>query len=101
VDRYVQETLLHHTQELESLLGRAQTAIPKNRLHLIKGEPETVISWFCKEKKVDVLVLGTIARTGLGAALIGNTAETLVSKVECSILAVKPDGFVCPVQTKS
>lgn len=97
VDSYVRETLLHHTQELEALLKRTHTALPKNRVHLLKGDAGEIIPWFCKAEKVDVLVLGTIARTGLGAALIGNTAETLVSKIECSILAVKPDGFVCPV----
>ena len=97
VDSYVRETLFHHTQELEALLKRTRTALPKSRVHLLKGDAGEIIPRFCKAEKVDVLVLGTIARTGLGAALIGNTAETAVSKIECSILAVKPDGFVCPV----
>jgi nucleotide-binding universal stress UspA family protein len=97
VDSYVQETLLHHTRELETLLKRTRIALPKSRVHLLKGEAGEIIPRFCEAEKVDVLVLGTIARTGLGAALIGNTAETVVSKIECSILAVKPDGFVCPV----
>jgi universal stress protein E len=91
------EALLHHAQELEALLKRTRTALPKSRVHLLKGDAGEIITGFCKAEKVDVLVLGTIARTGLGAALIGNTAETVASKIECSILAVKPDGFVCPV----
>lgn len=28
---------------------------------------------------------------------MGNTAETILSRVECSVLAVKPGGFVSPV----
>ena len=42
-------------------------------------------------------VMGTIARTGLTGALLGNTAEKVVDRIECSVLAVKPDGFVSPV----
>jgi len=97
VDSYVHRTLTGHTEELAALLERTGTVPPGKRVHLLKGDAGEIIPRFCKEQKVDILVLGTIARTGLGAALIGNTAETVVSKVECSILAVKPDGFVCPV----
>jgi len=97
VDSYVDRTLLGHTEELKALLERTGVVLPANHVHLLKGDAGDIIPRFCKEENVDILVLGTIARTGLGAALIGNTAETVVSKVECSILAVKPDGFVSPV----
>ncbi len=100
VDNYVHETLLHHRQEVEALLKRTRTALPNSRVHLLKGPAGEIIPALCKAEKVDVLVIGTIARTGLGAALIGNTAETVASKIECSILAVKPDGFLCPVQAE-
>ena len=29
---------------------------------------------------------------------IGNTAERVLRKLPCSVLAVKPDGFVSPVR---
>ncbi len=41
--------------------------------------------------------MGTVARTGFSAFLIGNTAETILQRLECSVLAVKPDRFVSPV----
>jgi nucleotide-binding universal stress UspA family protein len=28
---------------------------------------------------------------------MGNTAESILQQVECSVLTVKPDGFVTPV----
>lgn len=28
---------------------------------------------------------------------IGNTAETVLAQVDCSVLSVKPEGFVTPV----
>ena len=41
--------------------------------------------------------MGTVARTGIPGLLIGNTAESVLSQVGCSVIAVKPDGFVSPV----
>ncbi len=41
-----------------------------------------------------LVVLGTRGKTGLREMLIGTTAEKIVQHASCSILAVKPDGFV-------
>ena len=38
-----------------------------------------------------------LARAGLKGMLMGNTAEQILSRVEASVLAVKPDGFETPV----
>lgn len=46
------------------------------------------------EVHADLVVLGTRGKTGLRELLIGTTAETIVQHAPCSILAVKPDGFV-------
>lgn len=45
-----------------------------------------------------LLVMGTVTRTGIQGFLIGNTAEQILQRVACSVLAVKPDGVVSPVQ---
>jgi len=50
-----------------------------------------------KNKKIDLLVMGTVCRTGLAGFFIGNTAEKVLSEVNCSVLTVKPEGFVTPV----
>ena len=41
--------------------------------------------------------MGTVARAGLEGYFIGNTAEMVLQRVACSVLTVKPDGFVTPV----
>ncbi|MBB5035066.1 universal stress protein [Prosthecobacter vanneervenii] len=46
------------------------------------------------ETHASLVVLGTSGKTGLREMLIGTTAEKIVQHVPCSILAVKPDGFV-------
>jgi nucleotide-binding universal stress UspA family protein len=62
-----------------------------------RGEPETVIPEFVVAQGIDVVVMGTVARAGIAGLLIGNTAERVLRKLPCSVLAVKPDGFVSPV----
>ncbi|NMT50792.1 universal stress protein, partial [Vibrio parahaemolyticus] len=48
--------------------------------------------------EVDVLVMGTLARTGISGYVIGNTAENILQSINCSLVALKPDGFVSPIQ---
>jgi hypothetical protein len=42
--------------------------------------------------------MGTVCRTGAAGFLIGNTAETILADVTCSILALKPEGFISPIE---
>jgi nucleotide-binding universal stress UspA family protein len=41
--------------------------------------------------------MGTVCRTGIPGLIIGNTAERVLDVVDCSVLTVKPEGFVSPV----
>ena len=74
------------------------TDVPQDRVHLLKGEPEDVIPQFARDNAVDLIVMGTVALTGIAGLLIGSTAERLLRHVECSLLTVKPEEFVSPVK---
>lgn len=65
--------------------------------HLIYGEPSQAVTDFAQEQQVDLVVMGTLARSGMEGFVIGNTAEAIINQLECSILAIKPDGFVSPL----
>ena len=67
-------------------------------VHIVKGEADQVILRLAREKKADLIVMGTIARTGIPGLIIGNTAESILNKIGCSVLVVKPPGFITPVQ---
>ena len=60
--------------------------------------PQIVIPRLASKLQADLIVMGTVARTGIPGLFIGNTAETILGRVECSVLAVKPPGFVTPVK---
>jgi universal stress protein E len=68
------------------------------RIHLVKGPPAVVIPRLVRRKRIDLLVMGTVCRTGIPGFLIGNTAEKILNQVDCSVLTVKPDGFITPVK---
>jgi len=65
-------------------------------LHL-KGVATELLPDQAEREQIDTLVMGSVARAGIAGLFIGNTAETVLSRVKCSVLTVKPDSFVSPV----
>lgn len=86
-----------HKEWLDKLLGKIRFGRKKPKIHLIKGDPSMVIPRVAKSQKIDLIVMGTVCRTGLPGLIIGNTAESILNQVNCSVLTVKPKGFVTPV----
>jgi universal stress protein E len=97
VERYVEDSRAEARKALDRLLAGFPAEPGRRFVHLLKGDPADVIAEFAKSGRVDLIVMGTVARTGIAGLLIGNTAETILQRVDCSVLAVKPDGFVSPV----
>ncbi len=62
-----------------------------------EGLPQSLINDVAKEIDAELIVIGTVGRTGLSAALLGNTAEHLLDAANCDVLAIKPAGFVSPI----
>jgi len=77
--------------ELKELLGPFEEEITK--VHVHEGPAEGVLPLFIKHFNADLLVMGTASRTGISGFLIGNTAEKILHKVNCSVLTIKPDNF--------
>lgn len=73
-------------------------AIAEHALHVEEGLPEQVIPTLAEQLDAELVVLGTIGRTGFTAALLGNTAEHVIERINCDLLAVKPEGFQSPVK---
>lgn len=67
-------------------------------VHLLEGEADEVIRQFADENDVDLIIMGTAGRAGVAGLFIGNTAEDVMQGVRCAVLAVKPEGFVTPIQ---
>lgn len=96
VDRLVEREREGAEQRLRRLMS-SYPQVPEARCHLLKGHPGDVIAEFAEAKGVDLIVMGTVGRTGLAGFIMGNTAETILNNVRCAVIAVKPDGFESPV----
>ncbi|WP_182870972.1 universal stress protein [Rhodopirellula sp. JC639] len=82
---------------LGELWGAAGVTDVSPEIHVRRGPAAEMISEMVEEVQADLLVMGTVCRTGIAGLLIGNTAESVLAGVSCSVLALKPPGFVCPV----
>ena len=69
----------------------------KHQVHLLKGKASNLIPELVEKKQIDLVVMGTLCRTGIPGFFIGNTAEKVLHRVDCSVLTVKPESFISPV----
>lgn len=83
---------------LDKFLRKHDSNVDAANVHLIKGEAADGISRFIHDNDVDLVVMGTVARSGVSGVVMGNTAEQIISDMECSVLALKPSNFVSPIQ---
>jgi universal stress protein E len=102
--RFTEAVRAQHRAGMERLTGRLRQQIGDEaygylspRVHLPKGPPGREIPALLKSVGADLVVMGTVGRTGIPGLFIGNTAETVLYGLQSSVLALKPAGFVSPV----
>lgn len=103
--RVPEETILSAVQQVQTQhqasLGRLiQSSGIGGTYHIryLRGQAEKAIPNFIGINAVDLLVMGTVARSGILGFFIGNTAENIMAALGCSLVALKPSGFVSPVK---
>jgi len=104
MEQYFDEEKAAHQEKLNTLMEDAKDWVGSEiyqavhpRKHLIKGTAARAILDYTRRADVDLLVMGTVGRGGIDGLLIGNTAEMVFEDIQCSVLALKPEGFVTPI----
>jgi nucleotide-binding universal stress UspA family protein len=82
---------------LRGHVGEEAYAYLAPQIHMPRGLAKKEIPALAERLGADLMVMGTVARAGIAGLIMGNTAESILHDVHCSILAVKPPGFVSPV----
>lgn len=102
---YVQKENELHMKEIYRLSENLRGWIGKEAydylspgIHLPRGPAKKVIAPLAVQLQADLVVMGTVARTGISGLIIGNTAEAILDQITCSVLAIKPPGFKTPVK---
>jgi len=71
--------------------------VKEENTYVREGLAEDVIDEVANELDAELVILGTIGRTGFSAAIIGNTAEHVIDQLKCDVLALKPKGYKSPL----
>ena len=94
----VERSHAQHEEALRNALEDAGVADEPWQMHVVKGHAADVIPAMVTKFRINLLVMGTVARTGIGGLVMGNTAERTLDDINRSFIAVKPPGFVSPIQ---
>lgn len=78
----------HHEELMQALAEKHD--IKAAHQFVREGLPEDVIPKVCDELDAELLILGSVGRKGMKAALLGNTAEHIIDKIQCDTLVIKP-----------
>lgn len=88
----------HHQMLMKQHAGRFGIGQAWTRVE--EGLPEEVLPDIARNLNASLMIMGCVGRTGLSAALLGNTAEQVIDQLHCDLLILKPDGYVCPMQPR-
>ena len=101
IDELVEQEKMAAELAFQWLVGEFESVGPQIHSHLRRGAPTEVITNVARQVRPGVVVMGTLARSGLPGLIIGNTAERLLAELETSVIAVKPPGFISPLSSSS
>jgi len=93
----IESVRTYHREALDSLLLESKIS-GDIAVHHINGRADDEIPLCVAKLEIDILTMGTIARTGIKGLIMGNTAENVLQSIQCSLVALKPDGFESPIK---
>jgi nucleotide-binding universal stress UspA family protein len=77
-------------QQLAALVGSESFKGIRHKELIEEGEVAGVLSKFVWKYEIDIIVIGTCGRKGLGKVLLGSVAEEVFRNAECPVLTVGP-----------
>src|ERR1035437_3584915 len=80
-----EEQAKQESKQLHELLA----GLP-HEVFISEGDIWTTINDTVRQKKIDLIVIGTRGRTGIGRALLGSVAEEIFRRAPCPVLTVGP-----------
>lgn len=84
VNAYRESSNYIHPPDLARRVG-----IERNRAHVGDADPEALIAEVTRKTEASLVVIGSVARKGVAAAVVGNTAERILDTVDADILCLR------------
>ena len=103
VEDYVASRRANVKKKLHDQLGQAgdRSAEVGVHVHVVEGQPDEAILQAIDDLNINLVVMGTAARSGVARVVLGNTTERLISHMRCSLIAVKSPEFESPLSLGS
>ena len=61
---------------------------PVEHIHVVEGAPAAAVTGTADELEVDLIIIGTVGRTGIKGQVIGNTSERILDHTEADVLVL-------------
>ena len=90
--------VLENTEQKMNLLVNEYAHVSVDD-YLLKEKPQEVIPKFVEKGSIDLIVMGIVVRSGIPGFFFGNTAEKILNRLDCSVLALKPKGWSSSIST--
>ena len=76
---------------LEKMMVRAKEARISATDVVLEGAPPEEIARLARKRHADLIVMATRGRVGLKDMIMGSTAERVIGRAPCPVLAVRPE----------
>ena len=103
-DAYVESEQKRNQEAMSTCLSEVRESMASEILpafnpecHMVKGNRRDEILKVAARLEADLVVVGTVARSGFTALIIESAAAEIARSLNCSVLVVKPPGFVTPL----
>ena len=98
VEAQAKNVARHAREAITKLLADSLKPVEQKNVIVEEGWPDEVIVSAVEDIQPDLLVMGSVARHGISGLLVGNAAERVLRQVDCSVLTIKPQNFVTPIE---
>lgn len=82
---------------LEALLEPYTNSKTSVKITMLEGDAKKILPDYINSHDIDLVIMGSVCRTGIAGFVMGNTAEYMLDKIQCSVITLKPEGFKSPV----
>lgn len=97
IERRRHEVEAAHRRAVGELIHDCIADDERVETHVVAGPAAHVIGDIVRRERINLVVMGTFGRAGISGLVMGNTAEVVLDGLRCSVVAVKPPGFVSPI----
>ncbi|MDY7559428.1 universal stress protein [Pseudomonas sp. 10B1] len=82
----------------QCLAFQTEFDVDDSHLHIAEGPADVLIPHTAHTLNAAVTIIGTVGRTGISGALIGNTAEVILDSLESDVLVLKTEEVIAHLE---